>query len=141
MALISVVSLLVGGGCGFWLASKRAEPSSIDSHVESLGEALLMYDALSHNRSDLLEAALVARIEGAISGIALGVGDHSAESSEFARCVTTRKVRQLAQEQRVLADKARLEGLGYPYDQVAAYLADHCPGAPSHDDWSSITKN
>lgn len=140
LIVLSVGLLALGASIGYFYRDRSVDFASYDRHLFDLSMTILMMDALQHKKYDVLENALVANIEGGTSGMVLLYDSHKFHEVERLRCAVTRKVRALYEKKKILVSREKLEELGYPYDQVKAYIESNCEGQPSHDDWTSVNK-
>ena len=140
LILLSVGLLALGASLGYFYRDRSANFMVYDKNLADLGIPIFMMDALQHKKYDALENLLVADIEGRTSMMVLLYDKYKFKEGEYVRCVVTRKARALYEKKKILVSREKLEEIGYPYDQVTAYLASNCEGKPSHDDWTEINK-
>lgn len=140
LVLLSVGLFALGTLVGYFYRDRSAVFAIYDGHLFDLSMTILMIDALQHKKYDVLEKALVAKIEGGTSGMVLLYDEHRFKEGEYLRCVVTRKARALYEKKKILMSREKLEELDYPYEQVTAYFASNCEGKPSHDDWTEVNK-
>lgn len=119
--------------------SKKDEEKSVYQRVmDDLGIDILVMDALRAGDHATVVLSISSRIEGNLKHMVNLFLMNEWHDSEYARCVVTRKLRQLREQGLILESTSALEELGYPLERVFRYLDAECPGPPSHDDWSDL---